>query len=82
MINASVLFFAVGGFCWWLGQVSDRTWFTNGGLIFILISILFFIASYDVKQFGKDFFVSKIFIYLNNTVANPLSSFFMKMVAS
>ena len=76
MISASVLFFAVGGFCWWLGQVSDRTWFTNGGLIFILISALFFIASYDVKQFGKDFFVSKIFIYLNNTVANPLSSFF------
>ena len=39
MINASVLFFAVGGFCWWLGQISDRAWFTNGGLIFILISM-------------------------------------------
>tara|TARA_B100000965_G_scaffold111492_1_gene92035 strand:- start:2044 stop:3582 length:1539 start_codon:yes stop_codon:yes gene_type:complete len=76
LVKASVLFLAVGGLCWWIGQFFDKVWFTNSGLIFILVAIFFHIASYDIKQFGKDYFTSRLFFYLNNVLANPLGSFF------
>jgi PAT family beta-lactamase induction signal transducer AmpG len=59
-----------------IGYFFEKVWFINGSFAFIAISILFYISSQDIKQFGKDFAVSRLFFYLNNVVANPLSSFF------
>ena len=76
LINASYLFAAVGALCVLIGQFFDKTWFTNGGFTFIAIAFLFYVFSFYIKKFGEENSISKVFFYLNNVVANPLSSFF------
>jgi len=76
IIKAGHLFLSIGALCLLIGYSFDKIWFTNGSFAFFIISILFYISSQDVKQFGKDFAISRLFLYLNNVVANPLSSFF------
>jgi len=73
---ASYLFLSVGALCFLTGKYFDKIWFTNGGLTFLAIGILFLIFSFLVKSLGEDNPLSKTFYYLNNVVANPLSSFF------
>jgi len=76
VIKAGHLFLSIGVLCLLIGYFFEKVWFTNGSFVFILISILFYISSQDIKQFGNDFAVSRLFFYLNNVVANPLGSFF------
>ena len=73
---AGYLFLSVGALCFLTGKYFDKIWFTNGGLTFLAIGILFLIFSFLVKNLGEDNPLSKTFYYLNNVVANPLSSFF------
>ena len=76
IVNASFLFAAVGALCFLIGYFFDKVWFTNGGLTFIFIAFLFYVFSIYIKRFGENNSISNIFFYLNNVVANPLSSFF------
>ncbi len=76
LVNASYLFAAVGALCFLTGHFFDKVWFINGGLTFILIAFLFYIFSFYIKKFGESNSISNLFFYLNNVIANPLSSFF------
>jgi len=76
LVNASYLFAALGALCFLVGQFFDKTWFTNGGLSFIFIAFMFYIFSFYIKRYGENNTISNLFFYLNNVVANPLSSFF------
>ncbi len=76
LINAGYMFLAVGALCFLIGKFFGKIWFTNGGITFGFIAMLFFAFSFFIKSFGEDYFLSKIFYYFNNVVANPLSSFF------
>ena len=76
LINASYLFAAVGALCILVGQFFDKTWFTNGGYTFLVIAFSFYVFSFYTKKYGENSIVSQSFFYLNNVVANPLSSFF------
>ena len=38
LVNASYLFAALGALCFLVGQFFDKTWFTNGGLSFIVVA--------------------------------------------
>jgi len=66
----------VGALCVLVRKYLLKIWFTNGGLTFLVIGILFLIFSFLVKSLGENNPLSKTFYYLNNVVANPLSSFF------
>ena len=76
LINASYLFAAVGALCVLIGQFFGKVWFTNGGYTFIVIAFLFYVFSFYTKKYGDNNVISQSFFYLNNVVANPLSSFF------
>ncbi len=76
LINASYLFAAVGALCILIGQFFGKVWFTNGGYTFIVIAFLFYVFSFYTKKYGDNNIISQSFFYLNNVVANPLSSFF------
>jgi len=76
LINASYLFAAVGALCVLIGQFFGKVWFTNGGYTFIVIAFSFYVFSFYTKKYGDNNVISQSFFYLNNVVANPLSSFF------
>ena len=76
IIKASYLFLAIGALCFLVGQFFEKIWFINGGLTFIVIGAVFYIFSFFIKNLGDHNPISQTFYYLNNVVANPLSSFF------
>ena len=76
IIKASYLFLAIGALCFLVGQFFEKIWFINGGLTFIIIGAVFYIFSFFIKNLGDHNPISQTFYYLNNVVANPLSSFF------
>ena len=76
IIKAGYLFLAIGALCFLIGQFFEKIWFINGGLTFIVIGAVFYIFSFFIKNLGDHNPISQTFYYLNNVVANPLSSFF------
>merc|ERR1711991_898162 len=75
-MNAGYLFAAMGALCYLIGLFFEKVWFTNGGVTFIIIGGLFYVFSIYIKKYGDNNVISQSFYYLNNVVANPLSSFF------
>ena len=76
LMNAGYLFAAIGALCYLIGLFFEKVWFTNGGVTFIIIGGLFYVFSLYIKKVGENNSVSNLFFYLNNVLANPLSSFF------
>ena len=76
LVNAGYLFAAIGALCFLIGQFFGKIWFTNGGVTFLFIGFIFYAFSFYIKKVGEDNVVSQSLFYLNNVVANPLSSFF------
>ncbi len=74
--NAGYLFTSIGVLCFLIGKFFEKTWFTNGGVTFVIIGAAFYLFSFYINKFGEDNPVSQTFYYLNNVVANPLNSFF------
>ena len=76
LIYSGYSFAAVAALCYLIGVFFQRSAFSLGSIFFILLSFMFLLFAFYVKKYGENNTVSNIFFYLNNVVANPLSSFF------
>ena len=74
--NAGYLFGSIGILCFLIGKFFEKIWFTNGGITFVVLGVLFYIFSLYIQKFGEDNPISQTLYYLNNVIANPLNSFF------
>ena len=74
--NAGYLFGSIGILCFLTGKFFEKIWFTNGGITFVILGVLFYIFSLYIQKFGEDNPISQTLYYLNNVIANPLNCFF------